>query len=116
MIPIGTGVVGKLISTRFTSSAFLIITVHMLAPMRSKRLPAIEKIVETKNVRLFLRIPLIEKNYQRGDQPRKCNEQVTLAMPLQRRQLQEVASNMPLWWTVRDNLSSESWYLRQELR
>ena len=62
MIPIGTGFVGVPIMMLFTSSDFLIMTVHMLAPIKSKRLPATEKIVETKKVRLFLRIPVSNAN------------------------------------------------------
>lgn len=40
------------------TSVFFIITVHILAPIRRSRAPNAEKMADTKNVRLFLAIPL----------------------------------------------------------
>lgn len=58
MMPIGTGLAGDPMRISLSDSDFLMSTVQMLAPMRMKRLPTMAKAVETKNVRLFLRIPL----------------------------------------------------------
>lgn len=58
IIPIGTGFDGVPIKTSLMASTFFSRTVHIAAPMRRSKLPATEKIVDTKNVKLFLRMPL----------------------------------------------------------
>ena len=56
LMPLGICVPG--IRRWFTDSDFFMRTVHMLAPIKSRRLPAMAKMVETKNVKLFLAMPL----------------------------------------------------------
>lgn len=57
-IPRGTGFAILPMRISLMASVFFIKTVHMLAPIRIRRLPAMAKIVDTKNVRLFFAIPL----------------------------------------------------------
>ena len=45
----------------FMAWDFFIITVQRLAPIKRSTLPPIEKMAETKNVRLFLAMPLLNK-------------------------------------------------------
>ena len=59
-IPTETG--GSPISNRLTASVRFMRTVQMLAPMRISKLPEMENRVDTKNVKLFFRIPLLSEN------------------------------------------------------
>jgi hypothetical protein len=62
-IPTETG--GCPMSKSLMASVRFMTTVQMLAPMRISTVPAIEKVVETKKVRLFFRIPLLPDRIQR---------------------------------------------------
>jgi len=55
---IPTGMGGSPMSTLLTVSVRFMRTVQMLAPTRISKLPPIENRVETKNVKLFFKIPL----------------------------------------------------------
>ena len=56
-IPTETG--GSPMSSWLTASVRFMRTVQMLAPMRINKLPEMETRVDTKNVKLFFRIPLL---------------------------------------------------------
>lgn len=62
VIPIGTTFVTDKASRVLTDSDFFMMTVHMLAPMRSKMVPAIANIVDMKKVKLFLANPLLKNS------------------------------------------------------
>lgn len=57
-IPIGVGFPANPMTISLTDSAFLMMTVHIAAPMRINKLPIMAKVVEAKNVKLFFAIPL----------------------------------------------------------
>lgn len=53
------------VSDVFMTCDFLIITVHILAAIKSNRLPNAENTAETKKVRLFLATPLLTYTFSK---------------------------------------------------
>ena len=84
---------------------FFIITVHTLAPIKSRILPKTANMEETKNVRLFFNIPLPKLRVRL--KMSKWTESRTSGPSKQHRLFQEETSNKQLWITAQDTLSHE---------